>query len=115
MAFEFMNFNVNEDVVPANPPPVKAAPAARPYVPRATQPLGVSPMDFASFGPMAQTAVLNDMASGVNNFIGDEMDSRVLQAREARRMQHEKELMMMRMQMMKSQNDGDIIRSLLNG
>lgn len=72
-------------------------------------------MDFASFGPMGQGYVLNDMIGGVNDMVDQEMGSRVLQAREERRRQHEKEMMMMRMQMQKNQDDGDIIRSLLNG
>ena len=51
----------------------------------------------------------------VNSAIGDEMDSRVAQAREARRMEHEKYLAHVRLQMAKKEQEGNIIRSLLNG
>lgn len=76
-------------------------------------------MDFASLGPMGQAAVLNNMTSDVNSVIDKEMGSRVMQAREERQRQHEKELMAMRMQaqaqLQRSRDEGDIIRSLLNG
>jgi len=55
------------------------------------------------------------MISGVNSAISDEMDSRVAQAREARRMEHEKYLANVRLQMAQKEQEGDIIRSLLNG
>lgn len=150
MAFDFMNFNVNEDVVPktvnpfvdedGNPLPdgalhnPKAMPDAHQQKfpsqytqqsnpQRVIRPLGVAPMDFASLGPMGQAASLNSMTSGVNDLVNDEMNSRVSQAREERRMQHEKEMMAMRMQAQaqaqaqaqRSRDEGDIIRSLLNG
>jgi len=69
-------------------------------------------MDFASLGPAGQMNTLNSMTGDINNVIDREMGSRVMQAREERQRQHEKELMMMRLRM---QNEGDIIRSLLNG
>lgn len=72
-------------------------------------------MDFASLGPAGQMNTLNSMTGDINSVLNDEMNSRVAQARELRRMQHEKELMMMRLQMQKNADDGDIIRSLLNG
>lgn len=52
---------------------------------------------------------------GVNSAIDNEMDSRVAQAREARRMEHEKYLANVRLQMAQKEQEGDIIRSLLNG
>ncbi len=56
-----------------------------------------------------------DAMKAVNSAIGDEMDSRVAQAREARRMEHEKYLAHVRLQMAKKEQEGNIIRSLLNG
>lgn len=124
MAFDFMNFDLNQDVVrrpvdgelPDEAPPVpNNPPRPRPVPQRSVRPLGVQPMDFASLGPMGQAAVLNNMTSDVNNVIDKEMGSRVMQAREEKQRQHERELMAMRMQMARQQNEGDIIRSLLNG
>lgn len=57
----------------------------------------------------------NDMFRAVNSAINNEMDSRVAQAREARRMEHEKYLANVRLQMAQKEQEGDIIRSLLNG
>ena len=51
----------------------------------------------------------------VNKTIGDEMDSRVAQSREMRRMEHEKELMRMRIEAQKQEQEGAMIRALLNG
>jgi hypothetical protein len=48
-------------------------------------------------GPQEQSAVLRDMAQDVNTAIRRENDSRVSQLREARRMQHEKELQQSRL------------------
>lgn len=62
-------------------------------------------------GLNAHNAHLND----VNKTIGDEMDSRVAQSREMRRMEHEKELMRMRMEAQKQEQEGAMIRALLNG
>lgn len=129
MAFDFMNFDLNEDVVkppvdpfvdkdgkPLNQGEPKPERPPRPLPPpRIIRPLGVKPMDFASLGPAGQMNTLNSMTGDINDVIDKEMGSRVMQARELRRMQHEKELMMMRMQMQKNADDGDIIRSLLNG
>jgi hypothetical protein len=76
-------------------------------------------MDFASLGPAGQMNVMNSMTSDINNVIDKEMGSRVLQAREERQREHERQLMAMRlqaqMQMQSAQDDGDIIRALLNG
>lgn len=132
MAFDFMDFDLNQDVVkpPVDPfvdkngrpeaeaPPPKP-PKAQSVLQRSVRPLGVQPMDFASLGPMGQAASLNSMVGGVNDLVDREMGSRVMQAREERQRQHEKELMAMRMQaqaqMQRSRDEGDIIRSLLNG
>jgi hypothetical protein len=62
-------------------------------------------------GLNAHNAHLND----VNKTIGDEMDSRVAQSREMRRMAHEKELMRLRMEAQKQEQEGAMIRALLNG
>jgi hypothetical protein len=129
MAFDFMNFDLNKDV--AQPPvdpfvdkdgrplnqmeQAEQPPARRPSPSRVIRPLGTQPMDFASLGPAGQMNTLNSMTGDINNVIDREMGSRVMQAREERQRQHEKELMMMRLRMMKAQSDGDIIRSLLNG
>jgi hypothetical protein len=132
MAFDFMDFDLNQDLAkppvdpfvdkngrPLNQGDLEAPKpeARRPqFLPQRTvRPLGVQPMDFASMGPMGQAASLNGMVGGVNDLVDREMGSRVMQAREERQRQHEKELMAMRMQAMKAQNEGDIIRSLLNG
>lgn len=54
-------------------------------------------------------------AGAINSAISDEMDSRVAQQREARRMEHEKYLARMRIQMAEKEKEGQLIRSLLNG
>lgn len=54
-------------------------------------------------------------AGAINSAISKEMESRVAQEREARRMEHEKYLANMRVQMAKKEQEGQIIRSLLNG
>jgi hypothetical protein len=54
-------------------------------------------------------------AGAINSAISDEMDSRVAQEREARRMEHEKYLANMRVQMAQKEQEGQMIRSLLNG
>lgn len=48
---------------------------------------------------------LGSAINAVNSAIANEMDSRVAQAREARRMAHEQELMRMRMQMEKEKTE----------
>ena len=58
---------------------------------------------------------LGGAINAVNSAIGNEMDSRVAQAREARRMEHEKYLANVRLQMSQKEQEGNIIRSLLNG
>lgn len=130
MAFDFMNFDLDKDVVqpPVDPfvdkdgRPLNQAeqpqPLARPrpsYPSRVVRPLGTQHMDFASLGPAGQAQTLNSMTGDINDVIDKEMGSRVMQAREERQRQHELQLMAMRMQMQKNQDDGDIIRSLLNG
>ena len=81
-------------------------------------PQGLAAADFTSQGIRhhqsglnAHNAHLND----VNATIGDEMDSRVAQQREMRRMEHEKEMMRMRIEAQKKDSDGNMIRALLNG
>jgi hypothetical protein len=54
-------------------------------------------------------------AGAINSAISGEMQSRVAQEREKRRMEHEKYLARMRVQMAKKEQEGNIIRSLLNG
>jgi len=54
-------------------------------------------------------------AGAINSAISDEMDSRVAQEREKRRMEHEKYLANMRVQMAQKEQEGQMIRSLLNG
>lgn len=51
----------------------------------------------------------------VMDAIRRENDSRVAQRREMRRMEHERELMRLRMAAQEREYEGDIIRSLLNG
>jgi hypothetical protein len=58
---------------------------------------------------------LGSAIGAVNSAIDNEMDSRVAQAREARRMEHEKYLAQVRLQMSQKEQEGNIIRSLLNG
>jgi hypothetical protein len=71
-------------------------------------------------GAMAPGMEAHANAMGqVNNAISDEMDSRVAQEREMRRMEHEKELAQIKANAMMQQNNSDrdsmIIRSLLAG
>jgi hypothetical protein len=54
-------------------------------------------------------------AGAINSAISGEMQSRVAQEREKRRMEHEKYLANMRVQMAQKEQEGNIIRSLLNG
>ena len=54
-------------------------------------------------------------AGAINSAIKGEMDSRVAQEREKRRMEHEKYLANMRVQMAQKEQEGNLIRSLLNG
>jgi hypothetical protein len=54
-------------------------------------------------------------AVAINSAISGEMQSRVAQEREKRRMEHEKYLANMRIQMAQKEQEGNIIRSLLNG
>ena len=81
-------------------------------------PQGLAAADFTSqgirqhqLGLNAHNAHIND----VNKIIGDEMDSRVAQSREMRRMEHEKELMRMRVEAQRQEQEGAMIRALLNG
>lgn len=73
---------------------------------------GMAPaMLAASNAAQDHFANLGNAASAVNSAISTEMQSRVAQEREARRMEHEKELMRMRMQ---ADTSGAVIRALLN-
>lgn len=60
-------------------------------------------------------ANLGNAISGVNSAISGEMQSRVAQEREARRMEHEKYLAHLALQGRQAEAQGNIIRSLLNG
>jgi hypothetical protein len=68
-------------------------------------------MDTAQQGMQNHAAA----AGAINSAISGEMQSRVAQEREKRRMEHEKYLANMRVQMAKKEQEGNIIRSLLNG
>jgi len=54
-------------------------------------------------------------AQQINSAIEQEMRSRVAQEREFRRMEHEKELARMKMAMQQKEQEGALIRALLNG
>lgn len=54
-------------------------------------------------------------AGQINQAIGTEMQSRVAQLREQRRMEHEKELMRMRLESQKQDQEGAMIRAILGG
>jgi hypothetical protein len=56
-----------------------------------------------------------EAADAINSAISGEMQSRVAQEREKRRMEHEKYLAGMRVQMAQKEQEGNLIRSLLNG
>jgi hypothetical protein len=61
---------------------------------------------FMGFANAAMAPGMNAHAAAVgqvNNAIAGEMQSRVAQAREARRMQHEKDMLLMRLQAMRGQ------------
>jgi len=66
---------------------------------------------------VADTGLANHTAAAnaINSAISGEMQSRVAQEREKRRMEHEKYLANMRVQMAQKEQEGNIIRSLLNG
>ena len=76
---------------------------------------GVNPMDGAMAFAAKGFQQHADAAGQINKEIGDEMDSRVAQMREQRRMQHEKELLRMKMEMAEREREGQMIRQLLNG
>ena len=57
---------------------------------------------------------LQGMIGQVNNSWHNEMNSRVSQSREQRRMQHEKELMAMRVEAQRRADEGALIRSILS-
>lgn len=65
--------------------------------------------------PQQQFAHLHGMSNQVMGAISDENDSRVAQARELRRQEHEKELMRMQMEAQKRASDAALIRELLSG
>jgi hypothetical protein len=74
--------------------------------------------DFASRAVGQHQSGVNayqDHLNTVSKTIGDEMKSRVAQSRELRRMAHEKELMRMRLEAQKQEQEGAMIRALLNG
>lgn len=70
-----------------------AAEAPRPQA-RQAQPFAtpVQPMEMSMFSPEAQYGQLQGMAKQATNAWENELDSRVAQNREMRRMQHEKEM-----------------------
>lgn len=55
------------------------------------------PVQVPFFTPAHQSAILLDAAKRTEDAIGEEMKSRVTQAREVRRMQHEKDIERMRL------------------
>lgn len=57
----------------------------------------------------------NDALAAANSAIAQEMQSRVNQQREMRRMAHAQEMMRLQAEAARRERDGDIIRSLLNG
>jgi hypothetical protein len=75
---------------PAAPTPRQAAQPASFSRPQSQQSGG------SMFNPMQQMAMHRGMASDVMSEMGDELDSRVAQAREHRRLQHEKDMEAMR-------------------
>jgi hypothetical protein len=52
-------------------------------------------------------------ANQINSAIGNEMESRVAQLREARRMEHEKEKLRMQMESRNQDREGELIRAIL--
>lgn len=60
-----------------------------------------------------QGSHLGGMIGQVQQALGDEHDSRVAQERERRRMEHEKELMRMRMEAQRRADEATLIRSIL--
>lgn len=65
-------------------------------------------------GPGAQSNTLANAAQATMAAWDKENDSRVAQDREARRMEHEKELMRMQMENQRLVDDGALIRSLIS-
>lgn len=59
--------------------------------------------------------VQNNAIATVNDAISKELQSRVNQQREMRRMAHAQEMMRLQAEAARRERDGDIIRSLLNG
>ena len=81
-------------------------------------PEALAAADFAGNVYQQHQRSLNDHKAHINDVnktIGDEMDSRVAQSREMRRMEHEKELMRMRVEAQRQEQEGAMIRALLNG
>ena len=56
---------------------------------------------------------MRGMVNQVNNAWQHENDSRVAQAREMRRMAHERELMRMRAEIAKQDREGDMVRKII--
>jgi hypothetical protein len=81
------------------------------------------PTQFMGFANSAMAPGMTahaNAAGQINDAISQEMQSRVAQAREARRMQHEKDMLNMRIQAASAQGDGGldrgtVIRELLYG
>lgn len=79
-------------------------------------PFGMNPgLGFAMDTHRQGLANHANAANAINSAISGEMQSRVAQEREKRRMEHEKYLANMRIQMAQKEQEGNIIRSLLNG
>lgn len=72
-----------------------------------------TPFSMAQSITGQQGAHLGGVIGRVQQALGDEHDSRVAQERERRRMEHEKELMRMRMEAQKRADESALIRSLL--
>lgn len=109
-------------------PPAPRPPAPRPLGRRpvqggfATNNIGGGGMfihpsqhDFMqAMGPTAQANTLANASQQTMQAWDKEHDSRVAQDREARRMEHEKELMRMQMENQRLVDDGALIRSLIS-
>lgn len=72
-------------------------------------------LTFAMDSAMQGMQNHSNASNAINSAISNEMDSRVAQQREMRRMAHEKEMMRMRLEAQRRDEEGGIIRSLLNG
>ena len=94
---------------------MEAANRPRPLWSGEMRPAGHNGLEYAS-GLVSQGMRNHaNAANAINSAISNEMDSRVAQQREMRRMAHEKEMMRMRLEAQRRDEEGGIIRSLLNG